>query len=42
MRDKEDEDDYRYFRDPDLVNIIISEEEINKLKVELPQLPDKN
>ncbi|MDI9495479.1 MAG: Asp-tRNA(Asn)/Glu-tRNA(Gln) amidotransferase subunit GatB [Bacillota bacterium] len=41
MRDKEDEDDYRYFRDPDLVNIIISEEEINKLKVELPQLPDK-
>jgi len=28
-------------RDPDLVNIIVSEEEINKLKDELPQLPDE-
>ena len=41
MRGKEDADDYRYFRDPDLVNIIVSEEEINKLKDELPQLPDE-
>jgi aspartyl-tRNA(Asn)/glutamyl-tRNA(Gln) amidotransferase subunit B len=41
MRGKEDADDYRYFRDPDLVNIKVSEEEINKLKGELPQLPDE-
>ena len=41
MRGKEDADDYRYFRDPDLVNIIVSEEEIKKLKDELPQLPDE-
>lgn len=39
MRGKEDADDYRYFRDPDLVNIFVSEEEIKKLKNELPQLP---
>lgn len=39
MRGKEDADDYRYFRDPDLVTISVSEEEINKLKSELPQLP---
>jgi len=41
MRGKEDADDYRYFRDPDLVNINVSEEEINRLKDELPQLPDE-
>lgn len=41
MRDKEDVDDYRYFRDPDLVNIIVTEEEISKLRGELPQLPDE-
>ncbi len=39
MRGKEDADDYRYFRDPDLVNIFVSEEEIHKYKYELPQLP---
>ena len=41
MRGKEDADDYRYFRDPDLVTISVSEEEIRKLKNELPQLPDE-
>ena len=41
MRGKEDADDYRYFRDPDLVNIYVSEEEIDKYKDSLPQLPDK-
>ena len=41
MRGKEDADDYRYFRDPDLVNIKVSEDEINKLKSGLPQLPDE-
>ncbi len=41
MRGKEDADDYRYFREPDLVTISISEEEINKYKNELPELPDE-
>lgn len=39
MRGKEDADDYRYFRDPDLVDIIVTEEEITRYKKELPQLP---
>lgn len=41
MRGKEDATDYRYFREPDLVTIEISEDEINKYKMELPQLPDE-
>lgn len=41
MRGKEDADDYRYFRDPDLVSIVIGEEEIEKYRHELPQLPDE-
>ena len=40
MRGKEDAEDYRYFKEPDLVDIIVSEEEI-KIKSELPQLPDE-
>ena len=39
MRGKEDADDYRYFRDPDLVNIVVSDEEIQKYQSELPELP---
>ncbi len=39
MRSKEDAQDYRYFRDPDLVDIILTEEEIEKIKEELPELP---
>ena len=39
MRGKEDADDYRYFRDPDLVNIVVSGEEIQKYQSELPELP---
>ncbi len=39
MRGKEDADDYRYFRDPDLVNIVVSDEEIQKYQRELPELP---
>ena len=40
MRGKEDATDYRYFREPDLVTIAISEDEINRYKSELPELPD--
>jgi aspartyl-tRNA(Asn)/glutamyl-tRNA(Gln) amidotransferase subunit B len=39
MRGKEDADDYRYFRDPDLVTISISDLEIEKIKSGLPELP---
>ncbi len=40
MRGKEDADDYRYFREPDLVTISLSdEEEIKKFKEQLPELP---
>ncbi|MFQ3549714.1 MAG: Asp-tRNA(Asn)/Glu-tRNA(Gln) amidotransferase subunit GatB [Armatimonadota bacterium] len=39
MRSKEVEQEYRYFPDPDLVPIEFSEEWIEKLKSELPELP---
>ena len=40
MRDKEDAQDYRYFPDPDLVAIKLSEEYIENIKNSLPELPD--
>ena len=40
MRDKEDADDYRYFPDPDLVAIQLSEEYIENVKKTLPELPE--
>ncbi len=40
MRDKEDAQDYRYFPDPDLVAIKLSEEYIQKIKESLPELPE--
>lgn len=39
MRGKEDANDYRYFRDPDLVTINVSREKVAELKAELPELP---
>ena len=40
MRDKEDAQDYRYFPDPDLVAIKLSEEYIENIKKTLPELPE--
>ena len=40
MRDKEDAQDYRYFPDPDLVAIKLSEEYIQNIKESLPELPE--
>ncbi len=40
MRDKEDAQDYRYFPDPDLVAIKLSDEYINNIKESLPELPE--
>ncbi len=39
MRGKEDANDYRYFRDPDLVTIGVSNEEIDELRATIPELP---
>ncbi|MCD8026774.1 MAG: Asp-tRNA(Asn)/Glu-tRNA(Gln) amidotransferase subunit GatB [Clostridiales bacterium] len=39
MRSKEDAHDYRYFRDPDLVTINVSHEEVEEIKKSLPELP---
>ncbi len=39
MRGKEDANDYRYFRDPDLVTIDVSNEEIDELRATIPELP---
>lgn len=39
MRSKEDAHDYRYFRDPDLVTISITDEEIEEIRNKLPELP---
>ena len=40
MRDKENAQDYRYFPDPDLVAIKLSEEYIENIKNNLPELPE--
>ncbi len=40
MRDKEDAQDYRYFPEPDLVAIRLSEEYIQTIKESLPELPE--
>lgn len=41
MRGKEDAQDYRYFREPDLVAIEVPREEIEALRAQLPELPDQ-
>lgn len=40
MRSKEDAHDYRYFPDPDLMPISVSDEKIETIKSSLPELPD--
>ncbi|WP_279337727.1 Asp-tRNA(Asn)/Glu-tRNA(Gln) amidotransferase subunit GatB [Solimicrobium silvestre] len=39
MRSKEDSQDYRYFPDPDLLPLVISQEWINRVKADMPELP---
>ncbi|MGN1050998.1 MAG: Asp-tRNA(Asn)/Glu-tRNA(Gln) amidotransferase subunit GatB, partial [Acutalibacteraceae bacterium] len=39
MRGKEDAHDYRYFRDPDLVTILVKSDEVEEIKNSLPELP---
>ena len=40
MRDKEDAQDYRYFPEPDLVAIKLSDEYIENIRKSLPELPE--
>jgi aspartyl-tRNA(Asn)/glutamyl-tRNA(Gln) amidotransferase subunit B len=39
MRSKEESHDYRYFPDPDLPPLILSDAEIERVRVSLPELP---
>ena len=41
MRSKEDAHDYRYFPDPDLLPLELTDEFINDLKKNIPELPDE-
>ena len=40
MRTKEDAMDYRYFPDPDLLPVIISDEWIERIRGDMPELPE--
>ena len=40
MRSKEDAHDYRYFPDPDLLPLEVSDEFVKELKNNIPELPD--
>ncbi|MCA4774409.1 Asp-tRNA(Asn)/Glu-tRNA(Gln) amidotransferase subunit GatB [Wolbachia endosymbiont of Mansonella perstans] len=41
MRNKEDASDYRYFPEPDLLPVEISQDKIDLIKSSLPELPDQ-
>src|SRR5262249_50201226 len=41
MRTKEEAHDYRYFPDPDLLPLELSQDFVDELKAELPELPDQ-
>ena len=40
MRVKEDANDYRYFPDPDLLPVIVTDDEIERIRATLPELPE--
>ncbi|HET8707928.1 MAG TPA: Asp-tRNA(Asn)/Glu-tRNA(Gln) amidotransferase subunit GatB [Pseudomonadales bacterium] len=41
MRSKEEANDYRYFPDPDLLPLVITEEFIESIRAQLPELPNQ-
>jgi len=40
MRSKEHDHDYRYFPDPDLLPLVLEQDWLDRLRAELPELPD--
>ncbi len=40
MRSKEEANDYRYFPDPDLLPVEITREDLDRVRADLPELPD--
>jgi aspartyl-tRNA(Asn)/glutamyl-tRNA(Gln) amidotransferase subunit B len=40
MRTKEDAQDYRYFPDPDLLPLVVTEDMIERIRTTMPKLPD--
>jgi aspartyl-tRNA(Asn)/glutamyl-tRNA(Gln) amidotransferase subunit B len=40
MRTKEDAQDYRYFPDPDLLPLVVTEDMIERIRITMPKLPD--
>jgi aspartyl-tRNA(Asn)/glutamyl-tRNA(Gln) amidotransferase subunit B len=41
MRSKEDAQDYRYFPDPDLLPLVVSDSEIEQVRAAMPELPEQ-
>jgi aspartyl-tRNA(Asn)/glutamyl-tRNA(Gln) amidotransferase subunit B len=41
MRSKEHAHDYRYFSDPDLLPLVLTQAEVDAIKADLPELPDE-
>ncbi|RUM92394.1 MAG: Asp-tRNA(Asn)/Glu-tRNA(Gln) amidotransferase GatCAB subunit B [Thiomicrospira sp.] len=40
MREKEEANDYRYFPCPDLLPVVITDEDIEAIRAEMPEMPD--
>lgn len=40
MRSKEEAHDYRYFPDPDLVQVVVDEELLGRIKARIPEMPE--
>ena len=40
MRSKEEAHDYRYFPDPDLAPVFVTDEELGRIRAELPEMPE--
>ena len=41
MRSKEEANDYRYFPDPDLLPVVVTDEYLEAVRAELPELPEQ-